>query len=77
VKVGPVAIPPGVVTVTGPELLSEGTVAVIDVFDTTLKVVVTPLNFTAVAPVKFAPVIVIVSPVRPDVSESAVTVGGS
>ena len=75
-KVGPVAVPPGVVTVTGPEVAPDGTVVFIEVEDKTVNVVVAPLNFTAVAPVRFVPVIVTLSPVRPDVSDSYVTVGG-
>ena len=75
-NVGPVAVPPGVVTVTGPEVAPDGTVAFIEVADKTVNVVVVPSNFTAVAPVRFVPVIVTLSPVRPDVSDSNVTVGG-
>ena len=73
-KVGPVAVPPGVVTVTGPEVAPDGTVVFIEVEDKTVNVVVVPLNFTAVAPVKFVPVIVMLSPVKPVVSESDVIV---
>ena len=74
-KVGPVAVPFGVVTVTGPEVPPDGTVAFIEVEDKTVNVVVVPLNFTAVAPVKFVPVIVMLSPVKPEVSDRNVIVG--
>jgi len=54
-----VAVPPGVVTVIFPVVAPVGTVTVIDVADTTLNAVAAVvLNFTAVAPVKFVPVIV-------------------
>jgi hypothetical protein len=51
-----VAVPPGVTTVIGPEVPVLGTVAVILVAELMVKLgEVTPLNLTAVAPVKLAP----------------------
>jgi hypothetical protein len=52
-----VAVPPGVVTVMGPVVAPAGTVAVICVFEFTVKLAEVPLNVTAVAPVKPVPVI--------------------
>jgi hypothetical protein len=46
-----VAVPPGVVTDTGPVVAPVGTVAVMEVDEVALNVVAaTPLNFTAVTP---------------------------
>lgn len=54
-----VAVPPAVTTVTTPDVAPTGTDVVIDVDDTTVNVDCnTPLNRTAVAPVKPEPVIV-------------------
>src|SRR5436190_832959 len=54
-----VAVPAAVVTVTRPVVAPVGTTAWIAVADVTAKFVeLTPLNFTAVAPVKFKPLIV-------------------
>jgi hypothetical protein len=64
-----VAVPPDVVTVTCPVDAPEGTVVVIDEDETTVKLALTPLNFTAVAPVKFAPLIVTLVPMAPLVGE--------
>lgn len=55
-----VAVPPGAVTEIGPVVAPDGTVAVICVALTTVKVAETPLKFTAVAPVKLVPVMVTV-----------------
>lgn len=61
-----VAVPAAVVTVILPLVAVAGTLAVIDVSSTTLKLAaVTPLNFTASAPVNCVPVTVIVSPATP------------
>ena len=46
-----VAVPPAVVTLTGPVVAPLGTVAEIEVSDVTVKVALVPLNRTAVAPV--------------------------
>jgi hypothetical protein len=60
-----VAVPPGVVTVILPVVAPEGTVAVTDVAVLVENVAVTPLNFTAVTPVRFVPVIVTLVPTGP------------
>src|SRR5438067_6000250 len=61
-------LPPGVVTAMGPVVAPVGTVAVIEVSETTVKLVAaTPLNSTAVAPVKLVPVIVTTVPTGPKV----------
>ena len=62
-----VAVPISVVTVTGPVVAPAGTVVVTVPELLTVKVAATPLNETAVAPVKFAPVIVTPVPARPKV----------
>jgi hypothetical protein len=64
-NVGPVAVPPGFVTVTGPVVAEAGTVVVIVVFEVTVKVAARPLNLTDVAPVKLEPVIVTDVPAVP------------
>jgi hypothetical protein len=71
-----VAVPPGVVTLSGPVVAPAGTVAWIAVADVTVKLVVVPLNRTAVAPVKFVPLIVTVAPTAPLVGVKLVIVGG-
>ena len=50
-----VAVPPGVVTEIGPVLPPLGTEAVICVAELTVKLVLFPLNVTAVVPAKFVP----------------------
>jgi hypothetical protein len=75
-----VAVPPGVVTVILPVVAPEGTVAVICVAETTVKVVAAMLlNLTALVvkpvPLKFVPVIVTVLPIGPKVGENEVIVG--
>src|SRR5215813_11838312 len=62
---GPLA---GVVTVMGPVVAPAGTVVVIVPEGSTVKVAATPLNETAVAPVK--PVIVTPVPTGPNVGEN-------
>ena len=52
-----VAVPPGVVTAIVPVVALVGTVVVICVFESTVKVVFEPLNFTTDVPLKFVPVI--------------------
>ena len=77
IKVKPViiAVPPGVVTLILPEA-PVPTVAVIVVAFTTVNVVAaTPPNMTAVAPVKFVPVIVITVPLDPLVGVNELIVG--
>src|SRR5437660_6079760 len=59
------AVPPGVVTLSGPVVAPAGTVARIAVSEVTVKVALTPLNDTDVAPVKFVPLIVTLVPTGP------------
>jgi hypothetical protein len=70
-----VAVPWGVVTLIDPVVAPEGTVAVIDVLEMTLKLALTPLNLTAVAPLKFVPVIVTLVPTAPIVGVKEEIVG--
>src|SRR6185503_16026541 len=71
-----VAVPPGVVTLTGPVVAPAGTVAWIAEAEVTVKLAaLTPLNRTAVAPVKFVPVIVTLVPTGPLVGVKLVIVG--
>jgi len=73
-----VPVPPDVVTLIFPVVAPVGTVAVILVEETTVNVMAAVvLNFTAVAPVKFVPVIVAIAPTAPDVGEKLVTVGAA
>ncbi len=61
-----VAVPPGVaVTLIGPVVALAGTMAVIWVLEFTVQVAGVPLNLTAVAPVKLAPVITTPVPTAP------------
>src|SRR4051812_20196932 len=61
-----VAVPAAVVTATSPDVAPVGAVAWMVVGDDTVKAVaVTPLNFTDVVPVKFAPLIVTTVPTGP------------
>jgi len=72
-----VAVPPGVVTLSGPVVAPVGTVSRIVVAEATVKgAALTPLNVTAVAPVKFVPVIVTMVPSGPLVGVRLVIVGG-
>ncbi len=60
------AVPPGVVTAIVPVVAPVGTVAVIWVAELTVNAVAAvPLNLTAVAPVRFEPLIVTVVPTGP------------
>ncbi len=70
-----VAVPPGAVTLSGPVVAPVGTVAWIDVAVVTVNVAEVPLNVTAVAPVKFVPLIVTLVPTSPLVGEKVVIVG--
>jgi hypothetical protein len=70
-----VAVPSGFVTVMGPVVAPVGTVAVICVAELTVKTAVVPLNFTAVVPAKFVPVITTDLPTLPTVGENDVMVG--
>src|SRR6185503_10485226 len=71
-----VAVPPGVVTLSGPVVAAAGTAAWIAVAEVTVKLAaLTPLNRTAVAPVKFVPLIVTLVPTGPLVGVKLVIVG--
>jgi hypothetical protein len=72
-----VAVPPGVVTLIGPVVAFAGTAAVICVLLLTMNVAASPLNLTAVAPVKVAPVIVTLVPGAPLDGENESTVGAT
>ena len=72
-----VAVPPAVVTVTGPLLAPAGTVAVIRVAELTLNGAATPLNATAVAPLKLVPVTVTDIPTPPLDGLNVVIVGAA
>jgi len=65
-----VAVPPLVETVILPDVAVAGTVVVIDVVETSLNDVATPLNFTLVAPVNVDPVIVTFVPTTPPSGEN-------
>ena len=54
----------------------SGPSAWIDVAEPTVKVAAVPLNATAVAPVKFVPLIVTLAPTNPLVGAKLVIVGG-
>ncbi len=72
-----VAVPTGVVTLIGPVVAPVGTVASIEVAEVTVKFALTPLKVTAVAPVKFVPLIVtLVMTGGPFVGVKLVIVGG-
>ena len=71
-----VAVPPEVVTLIGPVVAPLGTLAVIDVAAVTVKVALTLLNRTAVAPLKLVPLIVTLVPTGPLVGVKLVIVGG-
>ena len=70
-----VAVPPGVVTAIFPLVVPLATVAVICVPLFTVNVAAFPLNATAVAPVKFVPVITTAVPAMPDAGAKLAIVG--
>src|SRR5947207_1601382 len=70
------AVPPGVVTLIGPLVAPAGTVAVIAVAEPTVKLALTLLNSTAVAPLKLVPLIVTLVPTGPLLGVKLVIVGG-
>ena len=70
------AVPPAVVTLIVPLEVPAGTVAVIAVAEFTAKLALVPLNRTAVAPMKFAPLIVTLAPTGPLVGVKLEMVGG-
>ena len=59
------SVPPGVVTVTFPVVAPAGTVVMISVAETTVKLAAVPLKLTSVAPVKLVPRTVTLDPTRP------------
>src|SRR5262245_14860905 len=69
------AVPPGVVTLMGPAVAPAGTVVAICVELLTVKLALVPLKRTAVAPVKFAPLIRTFVPVEPIVGVKLVMDG--
>jgi hypothetical protein len=71
-----VPVPFGVVTAIGPLVAPLGTVALTLVLELTVKLAEVPLNVTAVAPVKFVPMIDTLVPTGPLVGLNEVTVGG-
>jgi len=71
-----VAVPPGVVTATGPLVAPAGTVAVICVAESALKVAAAPLKRTALAPVKPLPVSVTLVPADPVIGAKSAMPGG-
>src|SRR5207245_5839892 len=70
-----VAVPAGVVTLSGPVVAPAGTVAWIAVSEVTVKLALTPLKATAVAPVKLVPLMVTLVPAGPLVGAKLVIVG--
>jgi len=70
------AAPAEVVTLIGPLGASAGTVAVIAVAEPTVKLALVPLNRTALASVKFVPLIVTLVSTRPLVGVKLAIVGG-
>ena len=73
---GLVAVPPAVVTLTEPVTAPGGTVAVIDVAETTVyDVAATPPNLTVLAPVRLEPAIETLAPAAPLVGEKVEIVG--
>src|SRR5439155_2250367 len=71
-----VALPPAVATLSGPVVAPAGTVAWIAVAEVTVKVALTPLNVTEVAPLNFVPLIVTLVPAGPLVGVKLAIVGG-
>src|SRR5436190_24181821 len=69
-------VPPGVVTLIGPVVAPAGTVAWIAVAEFTVRLAVTPLKRTAVAPLKLVPLIVTLVPTRPLIGVKLVMDGG-
>lgn len=69
------SVPPGVVTQIFPVFAPLGTVALIWVEETPVKVADTPLNVTLVAPVRFVPVMVTDVPTGPLVGENDEIIG--
>src|SRR5258708_25655607 len=59
-------VPAGLVTFTRPVVAPRGTVVVISVADTIVKVAAVPLKVTAVTPVRLLPSMMTFAPVLPD-----------
>ena len=72
-----VAGPAGDVTLSGPVVAPAGTVVWIAVSDVTVNVALTPLNATAVAPVKLVPLTVTLIPTAPPVGAKLVIFGST
>src|SRR2546427_13290492 len=70
------AVPAEVVTLIGPVVAPAGTLAVIVVAEPTVKLALVPLNSTAVAVVKFVPLIVTLVPTGPLAGAKLAIVGG-
>jgi len=70
-----VAAPAGVVTAIGPVVAPGGTVAVIWVDESTVKLAAVPLNVTDVAPVRLVPAMTTAEPTGPLVGRKLVIVG--
>src|SRR6267143_1312146 len=70
------AVPPAVVTLIDPLEAPAGTVAVIVVAEFTVKLALVPLNRTAVAPVKFVPLMLTLVPTGPLPGVKLEIVGG-
>ena len=72
-----VAVPAGDVTLSGPVVAPAGTVVWIAVSDVTVNVALTPLNATAVAPLKLVPLTVTLIPTAPLVGAKLVIFGST
>src|SRR6058998_2503886 len=70
-------VPAAVLTLIGPVVAPLGTVAVIWVFEFTVKLAAMPLKVTVVAPVKWFPPIVTVVPTGPLVGLKELIVGAA
>ena len=71
-----VVVPPSVATVMDPVVAPAGTVARIVVAESTVKVALTPLNVTGVAPAKLVPLTATVVPTGPLAGVKLVIAGG-
>jgi hypothetical protein len=71
-----VAVPSGVVTLSGPDVAEAGTVAAIAMSDVTVNAAAVPLKVTDVAPVKWAPLIDTAFPPVPLAGVKPVIAGG-
>ena len=71
------AVPAGAVTLTRPLFTPTGTVAEMLLLLITEKLAAAPFTFTAVAPVKFLPLMVTLAEGAPVLGEKLVTEGGT